>query len=142
VAVGSNWSDGTKWLMGIVAAILVGILVAKINRSPTPVIEVQEKQIPSPVNPPAIDIAGYWQAPPYNVLIVQSGNQLQVGFYGTNGALASSCKGSLAGNSMLVDCTMDNVHWGRYTAGLTPGTRRIELTTFTNGYTQQFVITR
>jgi hypothetical protein len=161
VAAGSNWSDGKKWFMGIVAALIVATLVAKINRTPMPVIgapqgtslpnaaelegkirELEEKQKQSPSDTPAINIGGYWQAAPYTVYIVQWGNQLQMGLYNQNGTLTSSCKGNLSGNSMLVDCTTDNVHWGRYTAGLTPGTRRIELTTFTNGYAQEVVITR
>ncbi len=48
----SSWSEGTKWLMGILAAVIVAFLVAKINRSPGPT--PAPASVPTPINPATI----------------------------------------------------------------------------------------
>ena len=135
MAVGGNWSDFKRGAMSIVAAVIISILVSKINRSGSPSPEAAPK-VPALAqdelrSTPPINIGGYWQeAPSYVVLIQQVGNQLQLSEVDPYNNLKSACKGNIVGNSMLVDCTSDKVNWVRYTAGIEPGTRRIDLTAF------------
>lgn len=51
MALGSNWSDGTKWLMGILGALIVATLIALMNLKKEPPPAIQPEQSATPANP-------------------------------------------------------------------------------------------
>jgi hypothetical protein len=105
----------------------------------TPPAPSAPKASPAVLTP--VNIEGYWQAPPYSVLVKQMGSLVNIGFYYPNGLLASVCQGSSAGYTLQVTCN-NGFSWANYAGTLSAEARKIDFVTYARGFADQFSIVR
>jgi hypothetical protein len=89
----------------------------------------------------SVSIDGFWQTPPFSVVVRQLGGLVNIGFYAPTGLLTSVCQGSYMANTLQVNCS-NGVMWAYYTGTLTAEARRIDFVTYARGFQEQFSIVR